>query len=239
MQWRRFAHRQSPSCPSPRSGAALWGYQCACGASAAVCLLARLDVCFYCRGNGGASNKNASCNAITIHSRTDWVQILTSSAFRPNFLRLQAEEKTRVYVALKKERLERVADRELTSKSLQPLLPPSPPQHQQPNEDHNDAHQHAGDGDHHLHAFATTRVVLAHSGSLHQWRNSAWTQASHVSVAPAKYDTICRKRAVVSIREKNVWFQMSSSIKFTAMSPFTPAASLEAHFLIYCTDAAP
>lgn len=67
--------------------------------------------------------------------------------------------------------------RQLTSKSLEPLLPSSPSQHQQPDEDHDDAHQHAGDGDHHLHAFATARVVLAHIGSLHQWRNSAWMQA--------------------------------------------------------------
>lgn len=62
---------------------------------------------------------------------------------------------------------------ELTAKSLQPLLPSSPSQHQQPDEDDDDAHQHAGDGDHHLHAFATARDVLAHSGSLHQWRNGA------------------------------------------------------------------
>lgn len=45
LRW--WAHQQSPWYLSLRSGAGLWGCQCACGVSAAVCLLALLDVCFY------------------------------------------------------------------------------------------------------------------------------------------------------------------------------------------------
>lgn len=61
----------------------------------------------------------------------------------------------------------------LTTKPLEPLLPSPPSQHQQPDEDHDDAHQHAGDRDHHLHAFAPASVVLAHNDGLHQWRDGA------------------------------------------------------------------
>lgn len=56
----------------------------------------------------------------------------------------------------------------LTSEPLEPLLPPPPPQHQQPNEDYNDAHQHTGNGHHHLQTLAAPRIVLTHIGCLHQ-----------------------------------------------------------------------
>lgn len=56
----------------------------------------------------------------------------------------------------------------LTSEPLEPLLPPPPPQHQQPDEDYNDAHQHTGNGHHHLQTFAAPRGVLTHIGCLHQ-----------------------------------------------------------------------
>lgn len=57
----------------------------------------------------------------------------------------------------------------LTSEPLQPLLSPPSPQHQQPDEDYNNAHQHTGNGHHHLQTFTATRVVLTHIGCLHQW----------------------------------------------------------------------
>lgn len=61
----------------------------------------------------------------------------------------------------------------LTSEPLEPLLSPPPPQHQQPNEDYNDTHQHTRNCHHHLQTFATTGVALTYVRWLHQWCNGA------------------------------------------------------------------
>lgn len=93
--------------------------------------------------------------------------------------------------------------RRFTSKSLEPLLPSSPSQHQQPDEDHDDAHQHAGDCDHHLHAFTTARVVLAHIGSLHQRCNSAWMQGmTRVSCSSKKMTPLAQRGQSLALRKR-------------------------------------
>lgn len=119
LRW--WAHQQSPWYLSLRSGAGLWGCQCACGVSAAVCLLALLDVCFYWGTHNRKwpqlfkKTKQTKKQPTICHILLRDEDNLTSWASQPNFLHLEHQVRKHRLVCWWVQRLKLVMSDDLSS----------------------------------------------------------------------------------------------------------------------------